>query len=62
MKAAGSRECLNCHNFEAMSSELQKQTPYKKHMKAKAEGKTCIDCHKGIAHHLPKEYGEPEEE
>ena len=62
MKAAGSRECLNCHNFDAMSSELQKQTPYKKHMKAKAEGKTCIDCHKGIAHHLPKEYEEPDDE
>jgi cytochrome c-type protein NapC len=61
MKAAGSRECLNCHNFDAMSPELQKQTPYKKHMKAKAEGKTCIDCHKGIAHHLPKEYNEDDE-
>ncbi len=62
MKANGSRECRNCHNFEAMSSELQKQTPYKKHMKAKDEGKTCIDCHKGIAHHLPKEYEDPEDE
>ncbi|MGE5468463.1 MAG: NapC/NirT family cytochrome c [Ignavibacteria bacterium] len=62
MKNAGSRECLNCHNFDAMSPELQKQTPYKKHMKAKADGKTCIDCHKGIAHHLPKEYEEPEDE
>ncbi len=61
MKASGSRECRNCHNFDAMSSELQKQTPYKKHMKAKEEGKTCIDCHKGIAHHLPKEYEEPDE-
>ncbi|NBX90410.1 MAG: Denitrification system component NirT, partial [Betaproteobacteria bacterium] len=29
-------------------------------MKAKEEGKTCIDCHKGIAHQLPKEYEEPE--
>ena len=62
MKANGSQECRNCHNFDAMSSELQKQTPYKKHMKAKAEGKTCIDCHKGIAHHLPKEYEEPDDE
>jgi len=61
MKASGSRECLNCHNFDAMSSELQKATPYKKHMKAKAEGKICIDCHKGIAHHLPKEYVDPDE-
>ncbi len=61
MKDTDSRECRNCHSFEAMSAELQKQTPYKKHMKAKDEGKTCIDCHKGIAHHLPKEYEDPDE-
>ncbi|MDD5298234.1 MAG: NapC/NirT family cytochrome c [Rhodocyclaceae bacterium] len=59
MKARDSIECRNCHNFDAMSAELQKATPYKKHMKAKAEGKSCIDCHKGIAHKLPKEYEEP---
>jgi cytochrome c-type protein NapC len=62
MKATDSRECRNCHSFDGMSSEIQKQTVYKKHMGAKAEGKTCIDCHKGIAHHLPKEYRDPEEE
>jgi cytochrome c-type protein NapC len=28
---------------------------------AQKEGKTCIDCHKGIAHLLPKEYVEDEE-
>jgi cytochrome c-type protein NapC len=62
LKATDSRECRNCHNFDAMSAELQKQTPYLKHMKAKAAGGTCIDCHKGIAHHLPKEYRDPDEE
>jgi cytochrome c-type protein NapC len=61
MKETDSRECRNCHNFDAMSSEVQKQTVYKKHMKAKADGGTCIDCHKGIAHHLPKEYKDPDE-
>jgi cytochrome c-type protein NapC len=61
MKATNSQECRNCHSFDAMSGELQKQTPYKKHMKAREEGKTCIDCHKGIAHHLPKEYKDPDE-
>ena len=61
MKARDSIECRNCHSFDAMSPEKQKQTPYKKHMKAKADGKTCIDCHKGIAHQLPKEYVDPEE-
>lgn len=62
MKASNSRECRNCHNFEAMSGEVQKQTVYKKHMKAKDEGQTCIECHKGIAHKLPKEYKDPDEE
>ena len=31
-------------------------------MPAKLECKTCIDCHKGIAHPLPKEYSNPEDE
>jgi cytochrome c-type protein NapC len=61
MKASGSRECQNCHNFEAMSGDIQKQTIYNKHMKAKEDGQTCIDCHKGIAHRLPKEYRDPDE-
>jgi len=61
LKDGNSRECRNCHDFDAMSAELQKQTPYRKHMNAKEEGKTCIDCHKGIAHQLPKEYEEPQE-
>lgn len=62
MKDSDSRECRNCHSFDSMSEEKQRKTPYKKHMAAKAEGKTCIDCHKGIAHQLPKEYEEPEDE
>jgi cytochrome c-type protein NapC len=61
MKASGSRECRNCHDFEAMSGVVQKQSVYNKHMKAKDDGQTCIDCHKGIAHHLPKEYRDPDE-
>ncbi len=62
MKAMDSRECRNCHSFDAMSADKQKQSVYNKHMKAKADGQTCIDCHKGIAHHLPKEYRDPDEE
>jgi len=62
MKERDSIECRNCHSFEAMSAELQKQTPYKKHMQAKTENKSCIDCHKGIAHRLPKEYKDPDME
>ena len=62
MKSVDSRECRNCHGWDGMSSEKQKQSVFKKHMAAKDEGKTCIDCHKGIAHHLPKEYRDPDEE
>lgn len=61
MKTNGSRECRNCHDFNAMSGEIQKQSIYKKHMAASEAGKTCIDCHKGIAHHLPKEYKDEDE-
>ncbi len=61
MKASNSQECRNCHNFDAMSGEFQKKSNYERHMKAKTAGKTCIDCHKGIAHHLPAEYEEPDE-
>ena len=62
MKASDSRECRNCHNFDAMSGDYQKKSNYARHMKAKEAGKTCIDCHKGIAHQLPKEYEEPDED
>ncbi len=62
MKASDSRECRNCHSFDAMSEYVQKVSIYKRHMKAKEDGQTCIDCHKGIAHKLPKEYVSPEEE
>lgn len=62
MKAGGSRECRNCHNFDSMQSSKQKPKAQQKHAEAKKEGKTCIDCHKGIAHLLPKEYVDPEEE
>jgi len=59
MKATNSIECRNCHDFDAMSAELQKKTPYKKHMEAKAAGQTCIECHQGIAHRLPKGFKKP---
>jgi cytochrome c-type protein NapC len=62
MRSRGSQECRNCHNFDAMSPEVQRASVYNKHMKAKEDGQTCIDCHKGIAHHLPKEYRDPDEE
>jgi cytochrome c-type protein NapC len=61
MKASDSATCRSCHDFDAMGG-TQKPINLKRHMKAKAEGKTCIDCHKGIAHKLPAEYKDPNEE
>jgi cytochrome c-type protein NapC len=62
MKAADSRECRNCHSFAGMDIRKQRPAAQKKHAEAQKEGKTCIDCHKGIAHLLPKEYVDPSEE
>lgn len=62
MEKTGSRECQNCHNFAAMDPDRQKAAAQKNHLQAQAQGKTCIDCHKGIAHHLPKEYKSDDEE
>jgi cytochrome c-type protein NapC len=50
MKASDSRECRNCHAFDQMDPEKQKQRARKQHENAQADGMTCIDCHKGIAH------------
>ena len=56
MRASGSRECRNCHSFEAMDMPSQEKLAQKRHSEAAlaGSGKTCIDCHQGIAHHLPK--------
>ncbi|MCH8213978.1 MAG: NapC/NirT family cytochrome c [Proteobacteria bacterium] len=60
MEASDSRECRNCHSFEAMDFEKQRRRVRKIHPEAMREGKTCIDCHKGIAHKLPEDY-DPED-
>ena len=50
MKAADSKECRNCHKFDKMDTTKQKDRSVVKHEGAMQDGKTCIDCHKGIAH------------
>jgi cytochrome c-type protein NapC len=56
MKETDSIGCRNCHSFEAMDTDQQDRSARGKHQRAAApgSGKTCIDCHKGIAHDLPK--------
>lgn len=57
MKATGSRECKSCHTVAAMDLKEQDRSARKKHKKIVAGNseKTCIDCHKGVAHKVPKE-------
>ena len=62
MKASDSRECRNCHSFDAMDVEKQKLRGAKMHKIGIEEKKTCIDCHKGIAHTKPKGMKEDEDE
>ncbi|KAA8997760.1 cytochrome c-type protein NapC [Affinibrenneria salicis] len=54
MKANDSQECRNCHKMESMDFTAQKTLAAQTHSQAIDEGKTCIDCHKGIAHKLPE--------
>lgn len=53
MKASDSRECRNCHTFDAFDLSRQQKRAQDRHTEAMASGQTCIDCHKGIAHRLP---------
>ncbi len=62
MKATDSRECRNCHSFDGMDVERQKLRGAKMHKIGIAEKKTCIDCHKGIAHNKPKGMKEDDDE
>lgn len=62
MKASDSRECRNCHSFDGMNAEAQKPRARAMHASARQEGQTCIDCHKGIAHHKPKEPAQDKDE
>lgn len=62
MKASDSRECRNCHSFEGMDPERQKARAAKMHKIAQDDKKTCIDCHKGIAHKKPKNMPEEDDE
>ena len=60
MKETDSLECRNCHKREKMDPEKQSDMAKTHHAKGLAEGKTCIDCHFGIAHKEPEGPGPAE--
>lgn len=53
MTANNSRECRNCHSYDAMAFHLQTQRGNEKMSQAKLDNTPCIECHKGIAHKRP---------
>ena len=54
LKANDSLECRNCHEFDYMDFTRQSARAEDSHASVLASGeKTCIDCHKGVAHKLP---------
>jgi len=62
-RANDSLECRNCHEFQAMDFTRQSKRGADAHSGSlaagiNAGGKTCIDCHKGIAHRLPDMAGQ----
>lgn len=60
LKRNDSLECRNCHLFDSMDFTVQSERAAEQHGDALATGeKTCIDCHKGIAHELPDMSGVP---
>ena len=61
LKANDSLECRNCHQFTSMDLTRQASRAAAIHERWLLSGvKTCIDCHKGIAHRLPNMHGVPQ--
>lgn len=62
MKANGSAECKSCHSLVHMDFSEQDRFARRKHQNANDRGQSCIDCHKGTGHKLPKDATTEEEE
>ncbi len=61
LEANDSLECRNCHSAESMDITRQSARAAEMHERFLFSGeKTCINCHKGIAHELP-DMGEAEQ-
>ncbi|GAD89258.1 cytochrome c-type protein TorC [Vibrio halioticoli NBRC 102217] len=49
-----SLECKNCHQYDSMDFEAMSPTARIQMKHAAERDQSCLDCHKGIAHSLPK--------
>ena len=50
IRANDSQECRNCHTVERMVLAEQSRAVQRYHRGMEQRGKTCIDCHPGLAH------------
>ena len=50
LQANDSQECRNCHQVDRMLLAAQTAKAREYHEAMLSNGKTCIDCHSGIAH------------
>ncbi len=61
LKANDSLECRNCHDYQSMDLTRQSSRAAQIHKRwLHTRERTCIDCHKGIAHQLPDMAGVPQ--
>jgi cytochrome c-type protein NapC len=55
LKGNDSRECRNCHDANSFDLSAQGRRAASKHEEGLlGKGQTCIECHQGIVHDLPK--------
>ncbi len=54
MESNDSRECRNCHDTSTWDLAEQSPRAQEFHSTSMTRGKTCISCHKGVAHVLPQ--------
>lgn len=49
-----SLECKNCHSYKSMDWDKMSDQARRFMIQAAEKDQSCLDCHKGIAHHLPE--------
>ncbi len=52
MKKNKSKDCRTCHDPLMMDYAKQEPRSVERHESGLEKGESCIDCHKGISHHL----------
>jgi len=55
MQESDSRECRNCHHFDDMDLAAQARFAARIHRESMNRNETCIDCHQGLVHQLPRQ-------